>query len=119
MERLTIKASSGLIHLKDNKEITVNEAIKKLSDYEDLEEQGLMKIFPCKEGSTVYGIRKFSYCPSGICRSEKSCSECRENAPYEVYKKKFKIDDLKEINKSIFLTEIKAKEALKRMNKNS
>lgn len=71
MKRLTIKASSGLIHLKDNKEITVNEAIKKLSDYEDLEEQSLMKIFPCKEGSTVYGIRKSGYCPSGICRSEK------------------------------------------------
>lgn len=34
-ERLTIKAPSGLIHLKDNKENTNNLAIKKLSDYED------------------------------------------------------------------------------------
>lgn len=35
IERLTIKAPSGLIHLKDNKENTNNLAIKKLSDYED------------------------------------------------------------------------------------
>lgn len=34
-ERLTIKAPSGLIHLKYNKENTNNLAIKKLSDYED------------------------------------------------------------------------------------
>lgn len=35
MERLTIKAPSGLIHLKDNKEHTVDLAIKQLSAYED------------------------------------------------------------------------------------
>lgn len=36
MNRLTIRASSGLIHLKDNKEMTVNTAIKKLAEYEDI-----------------------------------------------------------------------------------
>lgn len=36
MERLTIKAPSGLIHLKNSAETTINMAIKKLSDYEDL-----------------------------------------------------------------------------------
>lgn len=56
MERLTIKASSGLIHLKDNKESTVNKAIKKLSDYEDLEEHGLLVKIPCKIGDTIYVI---------------------------------------------------------------
>lgn len=39
MERLTIKAPSGLIHLKDDEEMTVNMAIKKLSDFEDLQEK--------------------------------------------------------------------------------
>lgn len=38
MERLTIKAPSGLIHLKDNAETTINTAINKLAEYEDLEE---------------------------------------------------------------------------------
>lgn len=44
MERLTIKAPSGLIHLKDNQEVTINAAIKKLAEYEDLEEQGKLLI---------------------------------------------------------------------------
>jgi len=54
MERLTIKAPSGLIHLKDNKEMTLNKAVKKLSDYEDMEEQGLLMKPLCKVGDTVY-----------------------------------------------------------------
>lgn len=56
MERLTIKAPSGLIHLANNKEHTMNLAIKKLSDYEDLEEQGLLLSLPCRIGDTVYDI---------------------------------------------------------------
>ncbi len=56
MERLTIKALSGLIHLKDNTEATVNTAIKKLSDYEDLEEQNRLLKLPCAVGDTVYTL---------------------------------------------------------------
>lgn len=50
MERLTIKAPSGLIHLKDNTEMTMNVAIKKLSDFEDLEEQNRLLKLPCAVG---------------------------------------------------------------------
>ncbi len=50
MSRLTVKAPSGLIHLKNNMEMTMNEAIKKLSDYEDLEEQGKLVELPCAAG---------------------------------------------------------------------
>ena len=35
------------------------ECFKKLADYEDLEEQGKLLILPCKEGDTIYRIRKF------------------------------------------------------------
>jgi hypothetical protein len=56
MERLTIKAPSGLIHLKDNTEMTMNVAIKKLSDFEDLEEQNRLLKLPCAVGDTVYEI---------------------------------------------------------------
>lgn len=56
MDRLTIKAPSGLIHLKDNAEMTVNSAIKKLSDYEDLEEQGKLPKLPCAVGDRLYQI---------------------------------------------------------------
>lgn len=76
MERLTIKAPSGLIHLKDNKEHTVNLAIKQLSAYEDtrlIPEQikEIDKLYaeqakeltelkkqlpPCEVGDTVYWV---------------------------------------------------------------
>ena len=56
MERLTIKAPSGLIHLKDNTEMIVNVAIKKLSDYEDLEEQGKLLKLRCAVGDEFYCI---------------------------------------------------------------
>lgn len=57
MEKLTIKAPSGLIHLKDNAEMTINTAIKKLSDLEDLEEQGKLLKLPCSVGNTVYEVQ--------------------------------------------------------------
>lgn len=60
MERLTIKAPSGLIHLKDNTEMTMNVAIKKLSDFEDLEEQGKLLRLPVAVGDTVYRIEEHS-----------------------------------------------------------
>lgn len=56
MNRLTIKAPSGLIHLKNNTEMSINEAIKKLADYEDAEEQGMLLRLPCKVGDTVHCI---------------------------------------------------------------
>ncbi len=56
MERLTIKSPSGLIHLKDNTEMTMNVAIKKLSDFEDLEEQGKLPRLPCAVGDRLYQI---------------------------------------------------------------
>lgn len=56
MERLTIKAPSGLIHLKDNTETTMDTAIKELSDLEDLEEQGKLLKLPCAVGDTVYTL---------------------------------------------------------------
>lgn len=54
MKRLTIKAPSGLIHLKNNTETTMNAAIKKLSDLEDLEEQGKLLKLPCAVGDTLH-----------------------------------------------------------------
>lgn len=56
MVRLTIKAPSGLIHLQDNSESAINTAVKRLSDLEDLEEQGKLLKPPCAVGDTVYAI---------------------------------------------------------------
>lgn len=62
MERLTQRENDRLIMVKqDNGEYIPAywdednfKAIKKLADYEDLEEQGLLVRLPCKAGDTVY-----------------------------------------------------------------
>lgn len=84
MERLTQRENDRLIMVKqDNGEYIPAywdednfKAIKKLADYEDLEEQGLLVKLPCKVGDTVwdndfgypesYEIKAFSY---GYCDS--------------------------------------------------
>lgn len=64
MERLTERENDKLIMVKqDNGEYIPAywdkdnfKAIKKLADYEDLEEQGLLARLPCKVGDTVYRV---------------------------------------------------------------
>lgn len=56
MNRLTVKAPSGFICLKDVSENGGVIALKKLSDYEDLAEQGRLIELPCKVGDIVYTI---------------------------------------------------------------
>ena len=53
-ERLTVQAPSGLIHLVDDSESGVNQAIKKLYEYETAEEEGRLVVLPCKVGDTVW-----------------------------------------------------------------
>lgn len=76
MERLTQKENDKLIMVKqDNGEYIPaywNEdnfkAIKKLADYEDLEEQGLLVRLPCKVGDSLYCIIE------GTVKKLKACS---------------------------------------------
>ena len=59
MERLTMRNQTTnvahLIDAIDNDDI--NDAIQKLADYEDAEEQGLILRLPCKVGDTVYVLK--------------------------------------------------------------
>lgn len=93
------------------------DVIERLTQYEELEDQGLLLRLPHSIGNKVYGIRKYSYCPSGICRKDISCSECRDRSPWEIYEKKFALNDLKEIGKTVFLTREDADEKLKGLSK--
>lgn len=68
MERLTIKAPSGLIHLEDNTETTMNAAIKKLAEYEDLEEQGKLLKMPCAVGDTYFEIETVFWIDREMCK---------------------------------------------------
>ena len=60
MKRLTNIGLNGKIWITDNDETRrfgkKESAYKKLAEYEDLEEQGLLLRLPCKVGDTVYVI---------------------------------------------------------------
>ena len=62
MERLTNIGSNGEIWITDNDETRrfgrKETAYKKLAEYEDLEEQGLLLRLPCKIGSEVWEIER-------------------------------------------------------------
>ena len=55
MERLTERGSYGYgdVYVRQNDYVT---ASKKLCEYEDLEEQGLLLRLPCKVGDDIYAI---------------------------------------------------------------
>lgn len=61
MERLTNIGSNGEIWITDNDATRrygrKETAYKKLAEYEDAEEQGLLLRLPCKVGDTVYLIK--------------------------------------------------------------
>lgn len=98
MNRLTIKAPSGLIHLKDNTEKTINTAIKKLSDLEDLEEQGKLLKLPCAVGTLVYEPYQFM-----------------GEGAWEIDVHKIRLEDLDKIGKSVFFTREEAEDELKEL----
>lgn len=77
----------------------VKDAIHKLADYEDAEEQGLLLRLPCKVGDTVWGIIRYFF-------------RDRKQNPYEIYKCKFDLSMLQELGKTVFLTKEEAESAL-------
>lgn len=74
MERLTNIGSNGEIWITDNDETRrygrKETAYKKLAEYEDLEEQGLLLRLPCKVGDTVWFIGS-------------KCDKCEEDDCYQ------------------------------------
>lgn len=115
MERLTQRENDKLIMVKqDNGEYIPAywdednfKAIKKLADYEDLEEQGLLVRLPCKVGDTVY-VKLSAYCKTKYAEAQVrdythfiSCGFC-----VVVTSEKFDKQSIpfSEFGKSIFLT---------------
>lgn len=65
MDRLTIRNGEGVAYFKGEKlrlkpyemdSHQVEEALRKLAEYEDLEEQGLLLKLPCKVGDAIYEV---------------------------------------------------------------
>ena len=95
------------------------EVYRKLAEYEDLEEQGLLVKLPCKLGDTIYHIsdnnikeevitkvdydirnNKIDLCNSFVCTND-------------IYDKEDNFYQLEKFGKSVFLTRSEAKKKLK------
>lgn len=78
-ERLTIMTSNGDIYPKYSSEVGWKECMKKLYEYEILEEQGLLTRRPCKIGDTVWFIGT---------KCEKCEEDCCFGCDYNIYGEK-------------------------------
>ena len=105
----------------------IRKVLRKLAEYEDLEEQGLLLRLPCKVGDTVYCIyERYTKCSENEQEfDEYSCQgcECLEcDSHKELYvqsQKAYSLDwivsNLKRFGKTVFLTQEEAEQKLKEM----
>jgi hypothetical protein len=103
----------------------VEDMVKKLADYEDLEEQGRLVILPCDRGDKIYFIKSaFSMAHFPIeakvtsicgidCDSDVMYSSITE---YNKIDRRFKSSD---IGKTVFLTKSEAEAKLKELRSNN
>ena len=106
-------------------QIFIHNAIDKLYEYEDLEEQGLLLKLPCPLGTEVYKVREVYYCDFNY--DDEVCTryckyKCEEGLycehqiiKYGISKVLFTINMYNEFNKTIFLTKEEAEKALVRL----
>ena len=91
------------------------DVMKKLAEYEDAEEQGLLFRLPCKVGTHIYIINRWWIDEGHIC----GIAECDDTdcACFKVYEDPdtYTIVAFDEFGKTWFLTETEAKAALKKM----
>lgn len=135
MGRLTVKWKPKLYDVLDPIDIVDNEYSKinyekllvKLGEYEDAEEQGLLLRLPIGIGYLCYVVEKCR------CGKHYKCNNNKANARkraiiveswkedltlrycLKVFERPFKVDYLKNIGKTVFLTEEEAEQALAKM----
>ena len=101
----------------DNREM-LEKCLRKLAEYEELEEQGLLLRLPCKVGSTLYqpiSNRINEYEVIGLCFDIHRNKFMYEVA-YQIGLKWYKTTcDFDCINKTVFLTQAEAEQKLKEM----
>ena len=118
MERLTNIGSNGEIWITDNDETRrigrKESAYKKLAEYEDLEEQGLLLRFPVPIGTTVY---KFEPLAKGTKRYIETIV-----TRYEIFGDSIWFTfanglgrNIEDFGKYVFLTQAEAEQKLKEM----
>ena len=129
MERLTEKQSSGFDlksmngewcnkYCEQQRVQTCNEcgiyqAIQKLAEYEDLEEQGLLLQLPCPIGTTVYNTTWWDCVQEKVKVDGKTFY--RTVHKHKVSKSTFSLLDVCDFGKTVFLTKSEAEQKLKEM----
>ena len=123
IKRLTYRTTKGEA-MGDSSVADIGDVLRKLAEYEDLEEQGLLLWLPCKVGDTVYYISEGFIEPctvetifiSDYTDKDGNCSYMaeihydREDCPYvstEIY--------FTDIGKTVFLTQAEAEQKLKEL----
>lgn len=117
MERLTKRNSDGTVGISELRYYNYNNFQKmaqKLTEYEDLEEQGLLLRLPCKVGDIVYSITN-----DGKIYPVKATREVRiVNGVLHILCESCKYVDLvsyDDIGKTVFLTQAEAEAKLKEL----
>lgn len=88
---------------------------EKIKNYEDLEEQGKLLKLPCAVGDTVYYLDRFCSGTSLDC-PRRPCEPC-QYYKLEIYEGKFKLNDINDFGKTVFLTRESAEAALKELER--
>lgn len=96
--------------------------LKKLHDYEDAEEQGLLLRLPCKLGDDVFVFREYLECKYDYECNDKDAYKCEcgdfcENEYKSVCigKTQFQLQMFTELGKTVFRTKAEAEKALEEM----
>lgn len=105
--------------------VTIYDLIDRLCDLEDKIENGTLVELPCKVGDTVYCVEYF--CNYKGCSSDEQtfCCGCpemiereRRKEKFVISKKKFRLQDLDRVGKTLFPTEEAAESKLKELQEN-
>lgn len=113
------------------RECGIYEAIQKLAEYEDLEEQGLLLRLPCKVGTRIYKIVYYLDRESCGCCIDNYGYDCKckyyddenntclnkiiDNERYEIISKQFNFDMISNFGEAVFLTREEAEAKLKEL----
>lgn len=105
----------------------IRKVLRKLAEYEDLEERGLLLRLPCKVGGTVYCIyERYTKCSENEQEFDEyscqgcECLECDSHKEFYVQSQKaysldWIVSNLKRFGKTVFLTQAEAEQKLKEM----
>lgn len=86
---------------------------QRLKHYEDLEEQGRLLKLPCAVGDMVYSLDRFCGGYSSDC-PKRPCESC-EDYQLEIYEGEFKLNDIDDFGKTVFLARQEAENKLAEM----